>query len=90
MKLELIPSVAGHQTTTSGEASPAAATGASSAGSGGARVSGSVSGDGVAISHASAALNGRAKVERLAASVQGGAYRASSAATSKAIVAHAL
>jgi len=85
MKLELIPSV-----KTSGETSPAAATGASSTGSGGARVSGSFATDGITISDASAALNGRAKVDRLASAVQGGTYRASSAATSKAIVDHAL
>jgi hypothetical protein len=81
MKLQMLPSVA-----RSGETTPAAAAGASSTGSGGSRVSGTGSADGIVISNASAALNGRAKVERLAAAVQGGAYLVSSAATGKAIV----
>lgn len=90
MKLEMLPSVAGREIKKSGETTPAAAAGASSTGSGGSRGSGTGSADGIAISNASAALHGRAKVERLAAAVQGGAYRVSSAATGKAIVRDAL
>jgi anti-sigma28 factor (negative regulator of flagellin synthesis) len=77
MKLEPIPPVS--------RSSPAV-----SSGSGGARVSDTPAADGITISNASAALNNRARVERLTAAVQDNSYQVDSEATSQAIVRHAL
>jgi hypothetical protein len=76
MKLGPIPSVS--------RSSPAVSSG------GGAKVSGAPTTDGITISDASAALNSRAKVERLTAAVQTSSYQPTSEATSQAIVRDAL